>query len=116
MGVYRASNGHGRYFGRRYICTQTGRATESCFKTLNITSSINRTQLMRMDHFQEHGMQEQSDGKHVVVFSRRDAFSSKKHFPPSQKLSSWLDYSFQVEKALHLSFHQIVRQIVCPTA
>ena len=67
------------------ICIQTGRATEGYLKTLNITSSINRTQLKRelMDHFQEHGTQEQSDGKHVVDFFRRDAFmhSLLKTFP-----------------------------------
>ena len=42
---------------------------ESRLKTLNITSSINKTRLKRelMEHFQEHGMQEQSDGKQVVV-------------------------------------------------
>ena len=41
---------------------------ESLLKTLNITSSINRTRLKRelMEHFQEHRMQEQSDGKHVI--------------------------------------------------
>ena len=41
---------------------------ESSLKTLNITSSISRTRLKRelMKHFQEHEMQEQSDGKHVI--------------------------------------------------
>ena len=36
--------------------------------TLNVTSSINRTRLKKqlMEHFQEHGMQEESDGKHVI--------------------------------------------------
>ena len=40
----------------------------SHLKMLNITSSINRTRLKRelMEHFQEHGMQEQSDRKHVI--------------------------------------------------
>ena len=52
---------------------------ESSLKTLNITSSINRTRLKRelMEHFQEHGMQEQSDGKQVVA-----AFQGMHSLPP----------------------------------
>ena len=44
-------------------------AMGSHLETLNIiTSSINRARLKRelMEHFQEHGMQEQSDGKQVI--------------------------------------------------
>ena len=56
-------------------------AYQSRLKTLNINSSSNRTQLKReiMEYFQEHGMQEQSDGKHAIfVFPE----GIKKYFPP----------------------------------
>ena len=59
----------------------------------------------------------------LLLLSRRDVFSSKKHFPPFSEALQLAGVAkiicsviFPVEKALQISFHQIVRQIVCPTA
>ena len=80
MGVCRASNGHGRCFGK---CIQTGRATQ--------------TQLKRelMEHFQEHGMQKQSDGKHIIFVFPEGMYSLLGNislpFRLILKLCSWLE-------------------------
>ena len=91
-------------------------AYESRLKTLNINSSTNRTRLKRelMEYFQEHGMQEQSDGKHVIFVFPEGMHSFLRNISlPSQINSEALQLAgvakiirseiFQVEKTFEFA-------------
>ena len=103
---------------------------ESSLKTLNITSSINRTRLKRelVEHFQEHGMQEQSDGKHVIFVFPEGMHSLLRNISLPSQINSEVLQLARVAKIIHSEIFQVEKafefanklppncQIVCPTA